>query len=484
VQQQRQNGKLDPAVSLIVSFGVYELLRQTSVIGDGATILDYAWRHHLTHDIHFLYLPLMGALRWLLDGTGISVFQIASHLSCTVASIGVAVTHCAFRAMRMTRRDAALATALTAACPGLVFYATTVELHALFFGVASLALLAAAHLAMRPSWSRGALLGLATGVAYCAHATGAMLPMPLLLLAWAIAGARDGSTGWPKVRPFVVPAAATALVHFASVWGIPFLLRSLSDRFIVAPEHAESWIANNAAGGWGNLSAAFVTTSNEWLIPAFPISIAWLRGWLVPGARWMSLGLTLSFVPYLGISFVLLAAHSERGAYLLPLYWLAAWIVVRAWPFRLVLLQVVLALAAAVTFVKSHDDPERVDGFVAGLREVAGDTPLVLMTGEVADIGACFVGFPDAFYLRLEQLAMMGEAQARVFLPTLDAFLDESFASGKRVFVTAQVEQVAQPNTFAGSGVLHDVILPHLRERFRVTPVHSGGFEGQELTRP
>ena len=461
---------------------VYLLLRQTTILGDGTTLVELVRNEHLPSANHFLYLPLCAALRSVFDPLGASVFQITSFLSVISTVLGLVVTHAAFRTLRFDRADAAIATALVGATPGMVFYATSVELHAVFFALASPAFWCATRLAVTPSLGRGIALGLATGIAYAAHATGAILWPPLFLAAAAIAPLGDHAmTRGMAFRRLLVPGFVSGAIHAACVFGIPALLRAIHPEFEIDPANNKSWIENHSVGGWHNLEAIFVTFWNEWLLPAAPISLTAMAAWFIPRYRALALAWTIGMLPYLYISFVLLATHSERGAYWLPLHWLAAWMTVRCLPRMASAVAIGVALLVSLAFVAHYDEPERQLAYAEGLEAAAEGAPIVALTAGNYDVGACYVHIPEAICLRIQILALQGEDGARALMPTLDAFMANWYADGRRVFLSGEIDLAIQPGIFAGSAVLDEVILTHLRSRYDVVPVSSGGFEGYEV---
>ena len=487
--------RLDGLWLALLFLGLYEALRQHTIPGDGTQLLDLAQRDSVTHNVHFLYLPLLGWLRQLFEGS--SVFQIASHLSCVAGALAVGMTHVGFRVLRVSRAEAALATMLVGTAPAMVFYSTAVELHLPFLAVSSIAFAAAAHLGARPTFSRAALLGLATGASYSAHATGAFLPMPLLFVAWTL-GTRYGVDRAPAARGgWAGLALVVAALHCATMWGLPAVLRQIEDAYLVRPDAARNWIANNYVP-WNSAADIGVTAWNEWLLTFAPISVLWIRGFAWPETRRMAAGLALSLLPYLGMSFLLLARHSERGAYQLPLMWLAAWLVVRTWKASHVALIAIAGIGLSFALLKvpeirdwdstwkwetkPHDDLEFGPTFASGVEAIVDDEDLVLLTGGFADVAACLVFLPDATFLRLEQLPAAGEAELRALLPLFDQYATQWLAEGKRILITETVQRAAHPGVFAGSELLETVLLTHFRTNYQLTPITSGAFTGMELT--
>ena len=68
-------------------------------------------------------------------------------------------------------------------------------------------------------------------------------------------------------------------------------------------------------------------------------------------------------------------------------------------------------------------------------------------------------------------------------MPYLDEQLTTWFEEDRRVFLTSQVEALAQDGMFARSRILDEVILEHLRNNYDLLPVGDGGFSGKEIRR-
>ena len=60
------------------------------------------------------------------------------HPRCVATACGVGLAHTGFRIPGFQRRDAILAAGLVGLSPGIRFYATVLEMHALLFGIAGL----------------------------------------------------------------------------------------------------------------------------------------------------------------------------------------------------------------------------------------------------------------------------------------------------------------------------------------------------------
>ena len=132
----------------------------------------------------------------LLAPFGVSPFVAGGVLSAVATAIGAGLTHAASRVLGLNRADALLVAALTACTPAVMFYASVVELHGVFYAFAALGALRASHLIATPTVANAVLLGLATALAYCFHSTGHLLPLLFAAMFW---GARGGGVGWPRL---------------------------------------------------------------------------------------------------------------------------------------------------------------------------------------------------------------------------------------------------------------------------------------------
>jgi hypothetical protein len=476
--------------TLLLALGalvLYAALAQRTLYGDGLEILDLARQGVLGNEKHFLYLPLLAGVRALLPG--FTLVEVATGLSVACAALGVAVTHLGLRALRLARADALLAGALVALAPGVVFYATLVELHAPFFAVAAFALLALARLLQRPNLGGAALLGAATGASFAAHATGALLPAPLLLAAFALTRGRHAQYATVPARAWLPLAAVTATVHVVLVFGLPQLLQLLGKEFNVAARESVKWIEQNSVPDWTHPATLPRTLWNEWLWAFAPVSVASLAGSCRARTRGLAFALLLGALPYLYVSQRLLAGHSEHGAYWLPLGALAAWATVWALPRAAATALVVAAAACALVEVKRHDDPERSSRLARGLRAVVSPADAILLTAGFRDVEAVLVRMPEASfnYVRLDRLAehlRHHPEQVAPVLARLDEELGKWRAQGKRLFVTQELLDVVGQRRFLAAELVDRQILPHLRSRWRIEPVASEGFVAQELVAP
>lgn len=198
----------------LASLALYLVLGQGVLYGDGAEFMVLLHDGAAGHKNHLAYLPMLRAAAALGAPLGLSEFVCARACSQLGAALGVGLLFLTGRRFGLGRKDAAWVAALVATTPSLVFFATVVEVHAPYFAYLGLAWLATAHLVRRPTSQRGALLGAACGLAYLGHASGLVLPAPLLLLAALVTA--------PHVM--LRPALACVVVHGAVATLVPWAL--------------------------------------------------------------------------------------------------------------------------------------------------------------------------------------------------------------------------------------------------------------------
>jgi len=456
------------AVFTAGSLALYLALGQGVLYGDGAEFMLLLHDHAAGHKNHLTYLPLLRAAAVVGAPFGCSAFASARACSQVGAALGVGLCHLAARRFGLGRSGAAWLTALIATTPSLVFFATVVEVHAPYFACLGLAWFATANLVRRPTAAAGAGLGLACGLAYLAHASGLVLPGPLLLVAAAATV--------PRGR-LLRPAAACLLAHVAVVILVPWALS-------YAGHHASPLGAARFLMWWKvelleKPITILLVLWDEWLLAYLPISVLWLRSfWRMHAAAVVALA---ALVPYLGLSLALLSGYREFGAYQHAVLFLFAWLTLRTWGAGVRGAALVVALAVGIAKVVANDDRARVAAYDRGLCAVAGPAPPLLLVGDFADFEQVFVARPG---LAFENLAAPGYAEATA-APDAHARLDARVAghraAGGRVFLTrGAVGFVTTMAARAPEGGFA-ALLDHLTHRYRRQLVAADGFAAYEL---
>ncbi len=150
----------------------YRLAFQDRMLGDGAGLATFFARGD-SYAHHFLYLP---ACRFVAVFTpGDDPIGPAKLLSALAAGVGIGLTYLAARAFGAARFGALTATLLLALAPGLVFFGTTVEVHALHFLAVSLAAWAMLGLPWRRPAVALPLAGALAGVCFWGHQLSVLL---------------------------------------------------------------------------------------------------------------------------------------------------------------------------------------------------------------------------------------------------------------------------------------------------------------------
>jgi hypothetical protein len=464
----------------LVAFGVYLLLGQRTLYNrDAHVLLLAAHQGAWLHNHHLLFFPGLNAVSALAAPLGLGLYRAALAYSALGVAVGVAFTQAAHNCLRLGRREALLATSLVAACPAVLFFATVVEVHGPFFAFAGASFWAAARFASAPTAARGALLGALTGAAALAHATGMLLPVILLPLAWTLApGAR------PALRHGAVALAAQLTVALAT----PAILRALGH----LPGGDET-AAGHLALRFNQLAAtedlAFripyalgLRTVKEWLWPYLPLSVAGFAALGIPRLRRRALLFALALGTYLAVATILLWPfwpNHEHGAYLLPLAWPAALLIVAAWPPQGRLAILAVSLAVAVAQVAIHDRPERSRSFAEGLRNHAGDTRPFVIVGYYDDVEALLIHLlEDTEYLALQQVLPAAPEAFPAIAAKLDRKIAQVWGEGRPVYLTEDAHAALANPFFAAQWPLCSKMLSHLQERYRLEPVNVLGFRG------
>ncbi|MEO0481036.1 MAG: hypothetical protein AAF196_16315 [Planctomycetota bacterium] len=471
---------------------VYEILRQPLLYGDAYHMVPEAYGNKWEHGQHLLYLPLVQVLRSSVgEWFSLSTFEVMSHLSCLTTALGVWFAHKGFRALGISRVRAALGTALSGAAPGVLFFATLVEIHAPFFATAALAFWAMACLGKRPGFGRALVLGLTTGLSALMHLSGGLMPLPFLLGAWAAGrtGIRDTQEGGDRFDrlPTFVPSLIGASLGHAFVIGLPFLLRELGvDRIALTFNSAETYIRQYAEAPsqhlWSDLTETFL---NEWALAFAPLAVAFLCGLESRATRRLTVVTLLSTIPYFIATFAMLRGHPEHGAYFFAFPFLLAWLTVASLPRIASALLLLVALGLGLRDVQDYGDPQRHQAPADQVEALYPDRDCAFLIGGLIDTELWAVDRPDDKALYLPLYIFAGEAAFAGLLPNLDAILTEWFDEGRTVLLSPELIELSQPGRLGlgGSDVLRNVLLPYLRATYDIVDLPSDGYAGWEIRR-
>jgi hypothetical protein len=163
---------------------LFTLLLQTRLYGDGPGLVGAAAGGEFGARIHFGYHA--GLTRFVQATPWWSTLEAARMLSSLCGGLGLGGVVLLARALGLTRREALLAALLCASAPVLLFYSTTVEIHAMQF----LTVVGGALFCVRAPWHRPilatVLAGLGLAVAYQVHEISLLLgPGWLVLATWS-----------------------------------------------------------------------------------------------------------------------------------------------------------------------------------------------------------------------------------------------------------------------------------------------------------
>ncbi len=448
---------------------VFAALGQGILYGDGAEFMLLLQQGSAGHKNHLAYLPLLRASACVGEAIGWSPFFSARMLSHVGAALGVGIFYLVSRRVGLARADAAWITALIGSAPSVIFFATVVEVHAPYFCFVALAWLAAAHLSRAPSIGRGALLGVACGAAYFGHASGLILPAPLLL--W-VAHVRGNG------RELLRPALACLLAHTALATLVPLALSHVG--------HVASPVAAARFLGWWKIEvlehpgAALLVLWDEWLLAYLPISILWLRAFFVE-RRSACLAL-IALLPYLALSIALLAVYREFGAYQHAVVWLIAWLTVRTWRWPVRLAAVVIGLGIAGWRVNLSDDPARVTAYATGLAKVTGVAEPLLIIAGLADYEHCFIARPETAFENLADPRYADATTVVAAAVSLDSAIDAHRRRGGRVFLTAGAIDLLGRSAQRAPESGFATLFAHLQARYQTHAVAANPFSAVELS--
>ncbi|MCB9872380.1 MAG: hypothetical protein H6837_21175 [Planctomycetes bacterium] len=460
---------------------VYLGLGQGALYGDGVGILLELHEHHaLDSRAHFLYGPIVVGLWRMMEPWGVSLYRVALAASALGTAVGVGCLLQASRALFDGWRPAVWCAVLVATCPSVLFYATVVEHHGVFFAFAGLALLAMVRLAVRPGVGRAVSFGISTALAALTHATAHLLPwvgvalFPLLV--------RGDSPKLP-LRRVLLLAAVVACTHLAVATGTLGLLRALglaSASVGFAAERLVQLVERDLP----RLVHTPDKVLREWLWPFLPVSIGCLLALRRRSERRLAVVLQLLVLPYAMLTAVLVY-DDEFGAYILPLAWPAAVLTVRTIHGRwLPLLLVAAALVGGVRLWR-HETISCTRQAARALTAERGERDLFLLPVTTEDLELCFVGLPGVPFYYLPQLVRYPREAVQAFLPQLDPQLDQridaELAAGRTVVLTESGRLALRSASAATVSGAPRLVADHLEARYRTDPITAPGFSGWRL---
>jgi len=449
----RRDGALVASAAAVL----YLLLLQDRFYGaDGHVLLQMAVRGADVHERHLLYLPAARAALALLAPLGVTPFRALEVLSAVATALGVFVLHRTAARCGHPRAAAAVAAVGCAVLPVTLFFATTIEVHGLFFLPAALAWYAAARCAARPVAWTGCALGAACALAGCTHASGHAM---LFLLVPVVALQRG-------VRAAVRPALAAGAVHAA-------FLAALS---LARPRHGDAWRwLPDAAERLSFVAHVPEYFCFEYLLPTLPFGAVALAGAVWRPDRF-AVAHAVVVVAYSWAVVGVLIGLREFGAYAVPLVWPAVHLAVRRCGARRSAWLAALAAAAAIGGQRWWDTrPERaVD--VAAVARLAADGPTTLLVAGSDEADPVLRALPHVAVVILP-VAYLAYPGTEAEVADRVAFaLDLLLQNGQRVFMT-ETALAEFARTMPGAAA-------EVRARLRFTAVVLDGLRVERIERP
>lgn len=462
---------LDSVVLLLACCALYWPLHQQAVYGMDAYYLVSFLAQGIDHPYHLLYLRLVGALQVALEPFGCDQYEVMLIGSTLGTAIGVLGVHRAGLILGLGRGAAFSLAALCAVSPAIVFFATVVEIHGVFFAFAGLAWWALARLVRSPTVPWAMALGAATGVSSCVHATGHLLLGLVVLVFWGLT-LSAGTFRWPRSLALATASAAghaLAVVLFATVLE-PNALGNQTD-FLVSYASRERTVGQLPWTLW-----------NEWLWPFFPLSVLSLPAVRMPKWRPVLGAMLVALAVYTGVAFFMLAGTTERGAYFLPLVFPAALLTVAISPRPISLGAGALSVGLAIAAVLSTDLPQGDDeAYALGVLELTKVTRPFVLCADVDEVFPIMRKAADVPCVGLYQLVGQIEREGydlHRFSTTFDAMVGALHADGRTFYFTRSAYSAL---ALTDHEVLGPFFTQHLPSRYLFTPVHELGFDGYRM---
>jgi hypothetical protein len=455
-----------------LTLALYVALGQRTLHGlDVHDFIDWLLVGKSTHHIHYLYMPVVSALHALLAPRGVlphATLLLASQLGAT---LGVVALHRAGGRLGLSRGVAAGLALAAATAPGVLFFATVGEIHAVFFGAFGVAVWAWADLLARPRRAGAVLLGIATALSAAVHATGHLLVGLLPLLAWGLGGRT--ALGWRLLVWFVAAHAVATLVldvslrpHDVDVTDagmVGFVIKSLGQ----LPLGPRLW----------------PVFRDEWLWPLLPGSGLVFLALAAAAVRRLAFALLLAWSGYYALTVVLLLNQVEHGAYLLPFAWPLALLTLAWLPRWLAPVALAGALVVGLARVHEHDaHPFENPPLLRGVAELARGGRVFVLCGGNDEWHPLLRDQAQVHTTPVFWLGQMLHLGYEAFAARFDALVNAQLDGGYDLIVTSAahhlIASVPEPT-------LARFAREHLPVRYRLEPIASSvpGFVAYRLTR-
>jgi hypothetical protein len=345
-------------------------------------------------------------------------------LSQAGTALGALLWHRAGARLGLSRRQALAVVALSLATPAVLFFTSVMELHAPFLAFAGLSCYFAARWAQQPSWLGAIALGGSTGLAVGAHATAHLLVPWLLLLALGETSQRRAA--WQLI-------AAAGLAHVAVSWSFAPLLSMFG-----AEVHAGAAARLLLHEGRDrlHLNWLFGVLWRDGLWPFAPLSLTVCIALLREGDGLLRMAVVVGAATSLVATHLLLAPTTENGAYLLPLVWPAALLVVRKLTPAVVMVTLAGGLGLGVAWIVRHTDVTFGRAFAADVRNLGTPQPLVIC-GEHREFDAFLIFAPDVPWRELVNECNLPPQTVPHLVAGLRAWVVLQAREGRAVLLTA-----------------------------------------------
>ena len=428
----RQRLALDALLVALIALGITRALRQEAIYGDGSGLLSLRAQGMLEYQGHQLYMPCIALLQRLLAPLGWSLFEIESFASSLGTSLGIGFLFLAALSFGVSRSRSWLLSACVIATPAIAFYASVIEIHGVFLAPVGLSFWIAGHLATRPT-SRTNLavaagLGTVTAVSALVHTTGHILPVCILPLVYAVRRERAALT----LRAVVLETASLAALHFAIYAAVFQWLHPVSANapFLDRARYLLSGLERIDLQAWPT------SAWNEFGFAFLPLSILWPIAFLRPALRVQALGFLGSWLAYQMVPFVLLGdTTNEHGAYLVPLAFPAALLVVRSAREWILVLTICIGAIAAIGQVRDHDRLAKDWPSAAEVAEFTARGTRIFVVATTAEFAPVLKHEPSTLPVPLDQLLLANPSDEQIvsgFVSTCEVMR----RTGREILVT------------------------------------------------